>query len=282
MATNTIYTNRFRPVGGGAGAPTSMESGEIAYNMDSGVVYIGFGDNGSGQATSAKIIAVHDFSTNKLIPVGGTTGQILAKVSGTNYDVAWIDPPEGVIYDEGTGILIDGDTISVDTSVIATMDSLTAALATKADVSHTHAASDITSGTLDTARIPNLDASKITAGTLDPARLPSSLFAAPVVSSGSIADLDSGQQTAISGGSQVVTTDGRLWVYSGSGSKTSEASYVNIADSSPDWSVIANKPAFGTLSLQDDDDVAITGGEIEGVTLDNVTITNSVIRGGTF
>jgi phage-related tail fiber protein len=38
---------------------------------------------------------------------------------------------------------------------------------------HNHSASEITSGTLSTDRIPNLDASKITSGTIDPARLPS-------------------------------------------------------------------------------------------------------------
>ena len=46
------------------------------------------------------------------------------------------------------------------------------ALDGKADSSHTHSASDITSGTLNTDRIPNLDASKITSGTIDIARLP--------------------------------------------------------------------------------------------------------------
>lgn len=50
--------------------------------------------------------------------------------------------------------------------------SLSAANVGAAEVSHTHAASDIVSGTLDTARIPDLAASKITSGTFNAARLP--------------------------------------------------------------------------------------------------------------
>ena len=42
----------------------------------------------------------------------------------------------------------------------------------KASLVHTHAAGDVTSGTFNIARIPNLDASKITSGTIDIARLP--------------------------------------------------------------------------------------------------------------
>lgn len=42
----------------------------------------------------------------------------------------------------------------------------------KADASHAHSASDVTSGTLDAARIPSLAASKIGSGTLDIERIP--------------------------------------------------------------------------------------------------------------
>jgi hypothetical protein len=63
------------------------------------------------------------------------------------------------------------------------------------------------------------------------------------VSSGAIANLTSGQQDAIREGSIVTTTDGRRWAYSGTGSKTAEASYVELADITPEWSVIAGKPS---------------------------------------
>ena len=52
--------------------------------------------------------------------------------------------------------------------------------------SHTHAASDVTSGTFATARIPNLAASKITSGTLGTARIPD--LAASKITSGTLGD----------------------------------------------------------------------------------------------
>ena len=132
------------------------------------------------------------------------------------------------------------------------------------------------------------DAAKVTTGTIDPARLPAVLFAAPVISSGAIADLTAPQQAEISGGTSVVTTDGREWRYTGTGDKTLEASYVEMADRTPDWSTIAGKPATfapsahthtlsditdaGTMASQAASAVAITGG----------TINNIVLDGGTF
>ena len=66
----------------------------------------------------------------------------------------------------------------------------------------------------------------------------------PVVSSGGIANLTAGQQTGIMPGTLIATMDGRRWVYSGEGSKTAEASYIEQGDVTPVWSVIADKPPF--------------------------------------
>lgn len=127
-----------------------------------------------------------------------------------------------------------------------------------AAISHTHSAADLTSGTLPDARFPstlpalngslltNLNAAALSSGTIDPARIPLLYSGIQVVSSGAISDLTSPQQTAISAGAIVTTTDGRRWAYSGSGSKTSEASYIILADVTPDWSVIASKPSSFT------------------------------------
>lgn len=92
------------------------------------------------------------------------------------------------------------------------------------------------------AAVHTHDASEIASGTIDIARLPAAVFQAPVVSSGAIADLTAPQQADVLEGTTVVTTDGRAWMYSGSGDKLLEASYVEMADKTPEWSVVANKP----------------------------------------
>lgn len=101
---------------------------------------------------------------------------------------------------------------------------------------HQHDAGDITSGTLDVARIPVL---------------PSML---QIVSSGGLANLTSPQQADIGRGTVVTTTDGRRFVYTGTGSKTVEASYIVLADITPEWTAIANKPTMTAagLALLDD------------------------------
>lgn len=79
-------------------------------------------------------------------------------------------------------------------------------------------------------------------GVLSVERIPPAIFQAPIVSSGAIADLSVPQQGEVRSGSIVATSDGVFWMYTGSGSKTSEASYREMADKTPLWSTIADKP----------------------------------------
>ncbi len=102
---------------------------------------------------------------------------------------------------------------------------------------HTHGNADIT----------DVDASKLT-GTIDPARLPVLPSSVQIVSSGAISALTAPQQAEIGDGSIVTTTDGRRWIYTGSGSKTLEASYIELADITPEWTAVANKPSTFTPS----------------------------------
>ena len=48
-------------------------------------------------------------AANRLIPSGGTTGQVLAKASGTAYDIAWGDASSGGLATVSTDATIDGD-----------------------------------------------------------------------------------------------------------------------------------------------------------------------------
>ena len=73
--------------------------------------------------------------------------------------------------------------------------------------------------------------------------MPSSAAGKTIVSSGGLGDLTSGQQAQITQGVIVVTTDGYRWIYSGSGSVTSQASYVQLADITPEWGAISGKPS---------------------------------------
>lgn len=63
-----------------------------------------------------------------------------------------------------------------------------------------------------------------------------------IVSSGGLADLTSEQQAQITQGVVVVTTDGYRWVFSGVGSVTNQANYVQLADITPEWGAITGKP----------------------------------------
>lgn len=84
---------------------------------------------------------------------------------------------------------------------------------------------------------------------IDPARIPAIPIGTPIISSGAIANLTSGQQAdSLFNRRIIVTTDGRRWQYTGSGSKVDEGSYIELSDLTPLWSAIQGKPTFGTGS----------------------------------
>lgn len=92
------------------------------------------------------------------------------------------------------------------------------------------------------------DAAAITSGTLDPARIPVLFSGVQVISSSAtIAGLSAGEQAQIVQGAIVTLTDGTRWTYDGSGSKTDQSNYIQLADITPDWSVITNKPSLAIL-----------------------------------
>ena len=104
------------------------------------------------------------------------------------------------------------------------------------------------------------DASAIVSGTLDPARIPVLYDGIHITSSGDLTALTSGQQTAITNGAIVTTTDGKRWCYTGSGSKTLQASYILLADLATNWSTISGKPSTFPPSALPTPTTSVLGG----------------------
>jgi hypothetical protein len=104
---------------------------------------------------------------------------------------------------------------------------------------HKHQASDI-EGVLSVDQIPVL---------------PSQV---PVVAT-SIAALTTAQQDSILAGTVLITADGKRYVYKGEGTKTTETSYIVLADIAPTWSAITNKPTNFTPTTHGHSVAEITG-----------------------
>lgn len=89
MAYAPIRIKR-RAAGGSAGAPTALFNAELAHNEADDTVYIGFGDDGSGNATSVKAIggsgtfATKQFVTDAM--AGAGAGDMLKSVYDQNDD----------------------------------------------------------------------------------------------------------------------------------------------------------------------------------------------------
>lgn len=114
--TNLIFKRRTT---GAAGAPSSLLSGEAAINMVDGILYVGMGDNGSGEATSVVAFAKTGFNDARFLPAGGTAGQSLVKTGTGDYQVGWATVAAGgPAYTEGSGIDINGTVIAVDFSTV--------------------------------------------------------------------------------------------------------------------------------------------------------------------
>lgn len=251
-----------RAAGGGAGAPATLRSGEAAWNNADNTLYIGAGDNGSGLAT--QILAIAGYQKTVNLAGAQTIGGI------KTFDSPPVVPSPANANDAANKRYVDeamagagvGDMLKsvYDTNNNGKVDAAQAADAAPWG--------GITGKPTQFAPEPH-DASLVTSGTFPIERLPAALFAAPIVSSGAIASLTAGQQANILGGTHVVTTDGRTWIYSGTGSKTVEASYTELADKTPEWSIIANRPTtiagYGLTDAQPKDPTLTALAGLSGV-----------------
>jgi len=155
----------------------------------------------------------------------------------------------------------------------------------KAPLVHTHAASDVTSGTFNIARIPNLDASKITSGTIDIARLPKgalerlvkvanqaaryALTADDVQLGDTVQQLDTGVMYVVTDETKLDSADGYTEFTAGS------------ATSVP-WAGVTGKPSTFTPSSHTHGNISNDGKVGTTANLPLITGTGGAITAGAF
>jgi hypothetical protein len=176
-ADNNSTGSAFKLLGGGGGTLFKIvENGNIdahgvinftgtatTTSVDRGLYWTGFDKE---QTT--------DFSDNASIThttnTGGHSGSVLEikSMNDSTDGIAFTTNASSLLKHNGNAIFSEGHK--------PTWSEIESKPSTFAPSSHNHAASEITSGTFATARIPNLAASKITSGTLATARLDSSVL----------------------------------------------------------------------------------------------------------
>ena len=113
-----------RRVSGGAGAPASLRTGEPAINMTgTAALYVGVGDDGSGNATSVPQFGFAGLTPARVPPAGGGAGQALVKNSTTDYDWSWQTIAGGGTYLAGSGLTLSGQTFAVNFATVAALAS---------------------------------------------------------------------------------------------------------------------------------------------------------------
>ena len=98
----------------------------VGHGVDNNTTYdtMSVAEGQTATATSARtmrsdylkqIIQYHAVPSGQGVPAGGTAGQVLAKVDGTNYNTEWIDAPGG-------GEILEYTSTNFDSSLIPTSD----------------------------------------------------------------------------------------------------------------------------------------------------------------
>lgn len=103
-----------------AGAAPTLHSGAgdvtlvTLTTVDGGTTWIGFAEPSDG-ATGATGAAGADGTDGVGVPVGGTTGQVLAKASATDYDTHWVDDTDTTTMALLFSQVLGSDAASIDT-----------------------------------------------------------------------------------------------------------------------------------------------------------------------
>lgn len=133
--------------------------------------------------------------------------------------------------------------------------------------------------TLYDKKSDTLAASRLT-GVIDIARIPVLPSQLQFVSSGGLANLTAQQQADIGRGSIVTTTDGFRYVYSGSGSKTTSASYTVLADITPAWDSVSDKPSYFPTNIANVSGLQSALDAKAGLTATNTFTVKQTFNGG--
>ncbi len=171
-----------------------------------------------------------------IVPAGGSANQFLKKIDGTNYNMQWADIPTDAV-------------LSVDGRIGAvTLNDL------YADISHTHAASEITSGTLANARISQASVTQHQG--------------ALTITESQVSDLGSYLTDAPSNGSEYVRKDG-AWAIASSGGLGDAPSNGNEYVRKDGAWVVNTGGGGGAGALTDLSDVTLTSPATDDVLIYN-------------
>lgn len=240
------YGHRFRAAGGAAGAPAALLSGELAFNMADETYYAGFGDDGSGYATSVKAAFSTDGRLAKEVKAGGIALQVYRK-NALNTGHEWATMAVGAIYIGSNGIAIDGaNNITCD----GTIARLASPVFTGSPAAPTPAGGD--------------NSTKLATTEFVMARI-TALLGGAAAAYDTFVELQALMQADDTETAGIITSLGEKLV------KTA-----NLSDLANAATARGNL-GLGSLATQGANAVAITGGTMSGVTL-----TGMVIRGGTF
>lgn len=192
---NTIQLKR--RVSGNAGAPAALKSGEVAHNEVDDTVYIGKGDDGSGNATAIAVIG----GTGAFMSKTGTQ-TIAGKKTFSTVPASSQDASAGtdLMRKSQLDTLLGGKAATSHSHAMSDVTGLQTALDGKAAASHSHPASEISDSTLAGRTLLKATdvAAQRTALGLGTAALMSSTAFAAAAHGHAIADV-SGLQTALSG-----------------------------------------------------------------------------------